>query len=84
MTENDKQQLHEQFVDTAHKLADELIAAYEEAESKLPDDMPAEQKAQVINNIVIGSAQLVKQSVHDMADAMRKKTSELKPEDVNV
>lgn len=84
MTETEKVQVHELFVKQAHEYADVLIAAVEEADSRIPSDIPQEQRNKVLGGIIHGTAELVKHSMNTFAETMAKKTSELKPEDLNV
>ena len=78
MTEQDKQSIRQQFHKSADIQADAIIQSLELVISQLPKDMPSEQRAQMIQNIIEQSYKAVEISTQQLAEQMKKQT--IKPE----
>lgn len=78
MTEQDKQSIRQQFHKSADIQADAIIQSLELVVSKLPKDMPSEQRTQMIQNIIEQSYKAVEVSIQQLAEQMKKQT--IKPE----
>ena len=78
MTEQDKQSIRQQFHKSADIQADAIIQSLELVISQLPKDIPSEQRAQMIQNIIEQSYKAVEISIQQLAEQMKKQT--IKPE----
>ena len=78
MTESERSDIRQQFHKIADIQADSIIKAVETIDYQLPKDIPAEQRRNIIGQIVQQSAESVNISTQQLAEQMIKSKPEVK------
>lgn len=78
MTEKEKEQIREQFRASADIQAKAMIDAVEQVDKQLPADITCEERAKILNNIIMQSGKIVIESTNALAEQMKKTKPEVK------
>lgn len=84
MTDEEKQELRQQFHDVADKQADILIKTISSIDRQLPKEVTKEQREEYLQQIIQASVNSLHESTKAMGEEMLKQAKDLKMEDIHV